>query len=159
HFHCYGCGARGHVLDWLCDFEGLDEESAKAVLADWQAGGMTPGERDTATLRLALELWDEARPIAGTPALDYLTDVRGIDVSVLPAEAPLRFHPRCVFGPGLRAPALLALYQDVATDAPVGIHRIKLTPDVFAGATVQRLSLGRWPAPRSIKLWAANEPQ
>src|SRR5262249_31940774 len=29
----------------------------------------------------------------------------------------------------------------------------------FAGATVQRLSLGRWPAPRSIKLWAANEPQ
>ena len=58
-----------------------------------------------------------------------------------------------MFGPGRYVPALLALYQDVETDASAGIHRIKLTPDVFAGAKVERLSLGRWPTPRAIKLW------
>jgi len=160
HFHCFGCDARGSVLDWLRDFEGLDEAAAQALLADWQAGTLTePRARDDYTLKLALDLWEDAQLIAGTPAVDYLAKVRGIDVSVLPAEAPLRFHPRCIFGPGQRVPALLALYQDVATDVPAGIHRIRLSPEVFAGGKVERLSLGRWPAPRAIKLWSASESQ
>jgi hypothetical protein len=159
HFHCYGCDARGHVIDWLRDFEGLDEETAQAVFAGWQAGALVePRVRapDDYTLKLALELWDEAKPIAGTPAVDYLAKVRGIDVDGLPAEAPLRFHPRCMFGPGRHVPAFLALYQDVESDVPAGVHRIKLTPDVFAGAKVERLSLGRWPTPRAIKIWPAD---
>ena len=130
------------------------------MFADWQAGALIePRASDDYTLKLALDLWNEARPIADTPAARYLAEVRGIDVSLLATEAPLRFHSRCIFGPDRRAPALIALYQDVLTEARAGIHRIKLTPDVFAGAKVERMSLGRWPAPRAIKLWPAEGPQ
>jgi putative DNA primase/helicase len=69
----------------------------------------------------------------------------------------LRFHPRCPFGPGVRLPCLIALYRDVVSDAPAGIHRIALTPDVFAGGKVQRKTLGSWLTPRAIKLWPASE--
>ena len=69
----------------------------------------------------------------------------------------LRFHPRCPFGPGVRLPCLIALYRDVVSDAPAGIHRIALTPDVFAGGKVQRLTLGSWPTPRAFKLWPATD--
>lgn len=74
----------------------------------------------------------------------------------MPADVPLRFHPNCPFERGRRLPCLLALYQDVESNEPAGIHRIALTPDVFAGGQVQRRSLGRWPRPRAIKLWPAG---
>jgi Toprim domain len=129
------------------------------VLADWQAGVVQPRAADEYTLKLALELWETAKPIAGTPAIEYLAGVRGIDVDALPPEAPLRFHQHCVFGPGLRLPCLLALYRDVESDAPAGIHRVALTPEVLAGGKVERRTLGSWPAPRAIKLWPASDPQ
>jgi hypothetical protein len=99
-------------------------------------------------------LWEEARPIANTLAAQYLTN-RRINVDVLTAnvEAVLRFHPQCPFGPGTRHPCLLALFRDVATDAPAGIHRVALTPD---GQKIERRMLGQWPAPRAIKLWPAE---
>lgn len=81
-------------------------------------------------------------------------------MDVLPdsVNETLRFHPRCPFGPGVRLPCLLALYRDVETDAPAGIHRIALTDDVLlAGGKVQRKTLGCWPAPRAIKLWPATD--
>jgi hypothetical protein len=74
-------------------------------------------------------------------AIRYLADVRGIDIAALPADVPLRFHPRCTFGAGQRLPCLLALYQDVESDEPAGIHRIALTPEVLAGGEVERRSL------------------
>jgi hypothetical protein len=51
---------------------------------------------------------------------------------------------------------LLALYQDIESDQPAGIHRIALTPEVMAGGKVERRSLGHWPRPRAIKLWPAT---
>jgi hypothetical protein len=46
---------------------------------------------------------------------------------------------------------VLALFRDVESDAPAGIHRIGLTPDA---KKIRRLTLGRWPnGPRAIKLW------
>jgi hypothetical protein len=115
-------------------------------------------QTDDSTLALALRLWGQSRPIAGTPAVRYLADVRGIDVDALPANIgeTLRFHPRCTFGSGIRLPCLIALYRDVETDSFAGIHRIALTPDVFAGGKVQRLTLGSWPKPRAFKLWPAK---
>jgi hypothetical protein len=156
HYHCFGCGAHGDAIDWLRDVEGLDYDAAKALLAQGQAAAAAPSANTDYTLKLALALWRTAAPIAGTPALRYLADIRGIDVTALPAEAPLRFHPRCVFGPDLRAPALIALYTDVVTDEPAGIHRVKLSPNVFAGGKVERLSLGRWPGPHACNTAAGR---
>lgn len=91
--------------------------------------------------------------------MDYLAKVRRIDVDALPDNLAdtLRFHPRIPFGPGVRLPCLVAIYRDVETDEPAGIHRIALTPDVFVGGKVQRKTLGSWHAPRAIKLWPATD--
>jgi len=155
HYYCFGCGAHGGHLDWLREAEGLTTDAAIKVIFDWQpsASRQTQQENDTRTLEWALALWHAAKPIADTPAIRYLSEVRGIDTTALPAEVPLRFHPNCPFERGHRLPCLLALYQDVESDEPAGIHRIALPPDVFAGAKVERRSLGRWPRPRAIKLW------
>jgi hypothetical protein len=73
----------------------------------------------------------------------------------LPAsiDEVLRFHPRCPFGAnGGRHPCLVALFRDVETDAPAGIHRIGLTVEA---KKIKRLTLGRWAGVRAIKLWPA----
>jgi hypothetical protein len=111
-----------------------------------------PPEDDQRTLRLALALYNKSQPIAGTLAEHNLTG-RHIDIAQLPADVPLRFHPHCPFGRG-EQPCLLALFRDVATDAPAGILRTALTAD---GRRIARKGLGRWPAPRAIKLWPADE--
>jgi hypothetical protein len=76
--------------------------------------------------------------------------VRGIDVAALPPDIDkaLRFHPRCPFN-GNRHPCLIALFRDVETDEPAGIHRITLTSDA---QKIERFMLGRWGRPRAIKL-------
>jgi hypothetical protein len=156
HYHCFGCGAHGGHLDWLREVEGLSPDAAIDALLHWQGRTASPRhDNDARTLKLALALWQAAKPIAGTLAVRYLADVRGIDVEALPANVPLRFHPRCIFGMGRRLPCLIALYQDVESGEPAGIHRIALTPEVMAGGEVERRSLGRWPKPRAIKLWPA----
>jgi Toprim domain len=108
-------------------------------------------------LSSAKRLWEAAQPIGDTLAIKYLANVRRIDTNRLPDSAPLRFHPRCPFGPGKVLPCLIACYQDIATDEFAGIHRIALTPEIFAGGKVQRRTLGSWPAPRAIKLWPATD--
>jgi DNA polymerase I-like protein with 3'-5' exonuclease and polymerase domains len=156
HYHCFGCGAHGGHLDWLRDVEGLGADAAIDVIFHWQGqASSVRHDNDARTLKLALALWQAAKPIADTLAVRYLAEVRGIDVGMLPANAPLRFHPRCTFGPGKRLPCLIALYQDLESDAPAGIHRIALTPEVLAGGEVERRSLGRWPRSRVVKLWPA----
>jgi Toprim domain/CHC2 zinc finger len=161
HFHCYGCGVHGSTIDWLMLVEGLNREQALAHLASWQGQPIRRQRATTSrpaaeTLEFARELWDAAEPLAGTLAERYLAEVRCIDVEALPAEVPLRFHPDCVFGAGHYGPCLLALFQDVETDAFAGIHRIAVTRDVFTGGRVQRRTLGRWPRPRAVKLWPAG---
>lgn len=54
-------------------------------------------------------------------------------------------------------PAMLALFRDCENDTPAGIQRIALVPEVFVGAKVERMTLGRWPRPRTVKLWPAGE--
>jgi DNA polymerase I-like protein with 3'-5' exonuclease and polymerase domains len=143
HYHCFVCGAHGH-LDDLPPEVSLPTETTATSTSDG--------------LARATKLWSEAKPIGGTLAEEYLAKVRGIDISALPPDIgeTLRFHPRCPFGPNNRVPCLVALYRDVVTNDPAGIHRIALTPDVFAGGEVKRWMLGRWSnGPRVIKLWPA----
>lgn len=140
---------------------GIDRDTALHFLKAWN-GPVAPrrqtDDKAARTLALALRLWQAAKPIVGTPAIKYLADIRGIAIDALPTDdTALRFHPRCPFGPGVRRPCLIALYRDVVTDAAAGIHRIALTPEVFAGGKVQRRSLGSWPTPRAIKLWPAGD--
>ena len=100
----------------------------------------------------ALRLWQQAKPIAGTLAAQYLTKHRRIDLAALPANVDdvLRFHPNCPFGSGTRHPCLLALMRDIASDEPTGIHRIALTAN---GSKIDRRMLGRGGA---VKLWPAG---
>lgn len=161
HYHCFACGAHGDAINWLMEVEGLSFTAAQDALACWEPRQRPAAELadDGKTLERARKLWDAAQPIAGTRAADYLT-FRHIDVDQLPSGdmAVLRFHPDCPFGEGIQHPCLLALFQDVETDAFAGIHRVALTASAFTpGGTVERRMLGRWPGRRAIKLWPASD--
>jgi hypothetical protein len=154
HFHCFGCGAHGDHLDWLMMVEGMDRDEAVRVLESWDGPIARPhsAEEDgEEKCRLALQLWQGARPIAGTLAASYLSERRRINIAALPDDdAALRFHPSCPFGPGVRKPCLIALLRDVVTDEAIGIHRIALTPDADR---IERRMLG---GAGVVKLWPAG---
>jgi DNA polymerase I-like protein with 3'-5' exonuclease and polymerase domains len=152
HYFCFVCGASGDAISWLMEVEGLTYTEAVNALETFEPRAHPP-EHEQGALRLALALWEQAKPIAGTLAEHYLTG-RHIDVAQMPADVPLRFHSHCLFGAGKRHPCLLALLRDIETNAPAGILRTALTAD---GCKLDRLSLGRWHAPRAIKLWPAGE--
>ena len=160
HYHCFACGAHGDAIDWLREVEGLSFQAAQDALAHWEPRERSAAARedDNKTLAQAQVLWDDAKPIAGTRAIDYLM-FREIDVDQLTGgpEASLRFHPSCPFG-AARVPCLLALYRDIDTDDFAGIHRIALTPSAFTRApgAVARRMLGRWARRRAVKLWPAE---
>jgi hypothetical protein len=142
HYHCFGCGAHGPLSD---------------LPGDWAEAASTAHQSDDGaeTLAYAHRLWQQAKPIGGTLAERYLREIRGVDTDVPPPnlERSLRFHPRCPFN-GDRLPCMLALFRDLETDEPAGIHRIALTPEA---AKIERRMLGRWRRPRAIKLWPAGE--
>lgn len=82
--------------------------------------------------RQALTCWQEAQPIAGTPAEVYLREVRLITAALPPW---LRFHPACWHGPSARRlPAMVAMVQGV--DLPA-THRTFLAPDGSGKASVE----------------------
>jgi DNA polymerase len=155
HFHCFGCGAHGDSVDWLMMIEEMSRDEALAVL-ECSKGRLVPPPRriddGEAGRARALRLWQQAKPIAGTLAAQYLAERRRIDFAALPdnVDEVLRFHPNCPFGPGARHPCLLALMRDVASDEPTGIHRIALTAK---GGKIDRRTLGRGGA---VKLWSAG---
>jgi Toprim domain/CHC2 zinc finger/DNA polymerase family A len=156
HYHCFGCGAHGDRIDWLMGVEKLSRTEAVHLLKTWD-GPVTPKPsalNDEISKRtFALQLWEQARPIAGTLAARYLADIRGVDLTALPADIDkaLRFHPRCSFGPGMRHPCLLALMRNAVTDVPVGIQRIALTADANK---IDRRMLG---SSGVVKLWPAGK--
>jgi DNA polymerase len=152
HYHCFGCGAHGDLIDLLMKIEGMNLLDAEQAVAAY-----TPAARNSQRpdyLPAALRYWKEAQPIGGTLAERYLVDIRRIDTALLPAEIDLRFHPRCHFN-GARLPCMIALLRDSLTDEPTGIHRIALTAQVFAGGKVERRLLGRQ-GRGVVKLWPAG---
>jgi hypothetical protein len=159
HFHCYGCGEHGSRLDWLMRVEGMTEEEAVTLIKDWpgpSAAGPQNG-RDTADDLAFIEaIWRSAQPLLGSIGEYYLDETRGIDITKLPAAIhdSLRFHPRCVFGPGTYLPCLIALMRDPLTDAPVGVQRIALEQRNGRIEKIGRMMLGRAGV---VKLWPAGE--
>jgi DNA polymerase I-like protein with 3'-5' exonuclease and polymerase domains len=133
HYHCFGCGKHGSVA-----------ELPEAPDPPGSTGGATN------YLDRAHHLWGEARPIEGTLAERYLLETRRIaSATVSELNGTLRFHPACPFD-GIHHPCLLALFVDVFTDEPAGIHRVALTADA---QKIGRMMLGSWkPRYRAIKL-------
>lgn len=162
HAHCMGCGwhARDRLV-FLKEVERLTEPEAIQLIKDWDGsarinGAMAADDDTAARVARALQLWDEARPIAGTPAARYLDQTRGIDLTGLPpdVQASLRFHPVCPFG-SERLSCLLALMRDPVTDVPTGIQRIALGLELDGSVRkIERRMLGRGGV---VKLWPADK--
>jgi hypothetical protein len=132
HFHCYGCGAHGDVIDWLRRARGMSFADAIAYLT---GGGSSivchaqPAERwnrpgHPRMQEIARVIWSDAIDPHSTLAEAYLHS-RGLE---LPDEPVLRFHPRCPCDKD-RLPAMVALMSDPLTGDPRGIHRTFLLPD------------------------------
>jgi hypothetical protein len=81
--------------------------------------------REARRLQLLRTVWQEAVPIAHTPAETYLHR-RGIRLRHWPAD--LRFHPACPRGAD-RLPALVVVMRDPITGEGVGLQRIFLAAD------------------------------
>jgi hypothetical protein len=155
HFHCFACSAHGNHITWLTEIEGLSRDEAIETLLNWSPIARPQSNTTNNNIERALRLWEAGESITGTLAAQYL---QGRKITRGPAhpEDVLRFHPHCPFG-GETLPCLIALFRDVETDEPAGIHRIALTPELLAGrAKVQRRMLGRWRRPRAFKLWPAG---
>jgi putative DNA primase/helicase len=131
HFHCYGCGAHGDVLDWLQRTRRMSLPEAVRYLGGdapdlgnrphslkAPAAAPPPDDGDRCRAELARTIWREAVPASDSPVVAYLAG-RGLR---LPDDAPLRFHPACPRG-AERCPAMVALMTDAITGEPCGLHR------------------------------------
>lgn len=87
---------------------------------------------------LALRLWSEARDPRGRVVAGYLAS-RGLSLPDDIAGDVIRFHPALKFD-GLPVAAMVALYRDIRTNEPCGIHRTFLDG---AGNKLDRKMLGR----------------
>jgi DNA primase len=92
-FHCWGCGQKGDVFDWLIKIDGLDKADALKVLADKAgvelSGGRPPAEREREKRLLAAHETAHfyfRQALRGTPkgksAAEYLA-ARGIEPAMV----------------------------------------------------------------------------
>jgi len=88
-------------------------------------------------VRSALAIWDEAVDPTGTVVETYLAG-RGLHVGEAAVEA-IRFHPALRYE-GATVSAMVALFRDIATDSPCGIHRTFIDGQ---GRKIDRRMLGR----------------
>jgi hypothetical protein len=84
-----------------------------------------------------LRLWNEAHDPRDTPASAYLAS-RGLTLGADVGDV-IRFHPMLKFE-GIRVGTMLALFRDVASNEPCGIHRTFLDGE---GRKLDRKMLGR----------------
>jgi len=112
-WHCWNCGWKAGTT--------AHRTPQKTVQ---QTVPATP-PRTASTTDMALRLWQDALPIGASLAELYLRR-RGV---TCPLPEVLRFHPSCPRGQEERRPAMVALYSDIRTCAPCGIHRTFLAAD------------------------------
>jgi putative DNA primase/helicase len=98
-----GCSAH-NVLSALRRCELIGANKQRCVI-DARGGRFNAVDRKNR----ALHLWNEAFPVSGTIAAQYLLS-RGI---VLPSLPALRFHPRCPHPSGANLPAMIGLVEHV----------------------------------------------
>jgi hypothetical protein len=97
------------------------------------------GAADTTDMsRVALRIWSEAMPIAGTIAERYLASRLIVDLQPGIDGAVLRIHPSCPYR-GARQPCMIALLRDIFSNEPRAIQRTALSRD---GDKIGRAALG-----------------
>lgn len=127
-WHCFGCGVGGDVIDWVAKLNNTPAIDAAAMLSGRTVSTTlvtlaTPAKpQSEGRIDEARKLWQDAGPIAQTPACSYLQS-RGITSS--PPDS-LRFA-RLRFAGAVR-PALVGLVTS-ADNEIVGVHRIFLNED------------------------------
>jgi hypothetical protein len=144
-FHCARCGEHGYARNDSITSKIDPEKRTRIAEAERQEA-----EDLNRRQRRALEIWNEAIPIAGTLAERYLIK-RGIDLDQLPNDMAdvLRWHSRCPWKRG-HAPCLLALWTDVISGEPKAIHRTAISPQP---ERIDRMSLGPTRGCVVIRLW------
>ncbi len=147
HFHCFGCGAHGDLVNWTMAMGRMTFPEAVAHLAG-AASNQThqfpqtrshgpiapPADVDAANRReLARHIWIESVDPRGTIAETYLGH-RGVR---LPDRPVIRFSPACPRKGGA-LPAMIALLTDPVTGAPCGVHRTFLAADGSGKASIEK---------------------
>lgn len=139
-WHCFYCGQTGNASTGE-KLDPVKEAEARRRLVEQER------DRKTEKTARALRIWEDAVPIAGTLAIDYLR-ARAIDGLPPDPDSVLRFHPACPFGTDTR-PCMIALFRDAITDELRAIHRTWVGT---RGKAYGRMALG--PIARAaIKLW------
>jgi phage/plasmid primase-like uncharacterized protein len=159
-WNCRGCDRGGDVIDLVRHIDDCGFIEAVALLTGEGARQQirTPraqpvaDKSDTDTIDIAARIWKEANAIEGTIGAIYFEFERGISEFPPDCAGSLRFHPQCTWG-GERKPCILALFRDVVTKKPTGIHRIALSA---AGELIGRKALGRKQG-CAVKLWPDAE--
>lgn len=93
-------------------------------------------QADEKILRLALRIWDNAGHIRGSLAEKYLRSRH----CYVPDAKSLRFTSSCYYAKNDYRPAMIALFTDILTGKPIGIHRTYLNPD---GTKLDKKMLGK----------------
>jgi hypothetical protein len=150
HYHCFGCGEHGDVIDWLTAQRGMSFREALAYLGAPDSGRraapvqpVARASRASDNRAAAMRIWGEALDPRRSIVADYLS-TRGL---CLPPEPVLRFHPECPCR-DRKLPAMVALLSDPVTGEPTGgIHRTFLRPDGSGKAEIEggaKRMLGPW---------------
>jgi putative DNA primase/helicase len=132
-FGCRGCGAADDVIALTMHVDGCGFRAAVRTLGGFddvklvvpvKSAPPPAAHDDTKQIERALSIWDEAEPIAGTVAAEYLRR-RGLEPPE--SDEALRFIWACPIG-DTRYPCLVALFRDIQTNEPKAIHRIAIGP-------------------------------
>jgi Toprim domain/CHC2 zinc finger len=175
-WNCRGCDKGGDIIDLVQHLDGgefldaVETLTGQRPLGDATAAREHARERDRINREEkaredarktadALRWWNEGINIWNTPAQAYLASRACAGMFPVDRDAVFRWHPTCPFGGG-HMPCLLALYRNVITDDPQGVHRTPLTLDGKRpigpdGETIKRKTYGPT-TNAAIKLWPAN---
>jgi hypothetical protein len=155
---CPYCGCKRHLRlwqkKWHCfycghdeSYEGDDLEIGPNLARELQR------EQQAANIVRGLQLWEETIPINNTLGMRYLHR-RGLEPPPN-ADAVMRWHPNCPFGPQQTASCIISLFRDALTDKPTGIHRTAIYSEVGRS---QKKAMGQI-AGSAIKLWPLGDSQ
>ncbi len=148
-YKCFGCGASGDAIDFLQMTRGLKFHDAVEELAGRprktyikpsahhppsQVAHNPPSQVDHQRMQRPLEIWEEGRPITGTPVETYLAS-RSVSYQ---GEA-LRWHSSCPFGESERCSCMIGLVRNIVTNQPQAIHRTALDAN---SRKIGRMALG-----------------
>ncbi|MBN8966170.1 MAG: hypothetical protein J0H89_12520, partial [Rhizobiales bacterium] len=106
--------------------------------ARYEPAALSPDPTQDDRIRFALDIWQQSTDPRGTVVERYLAG-RGLDLDDAISGNVLRHHPSLRYD-GSTTAGMVALYRDIATNAPCGIHRTFLNR---GGRKLDRKMLGR----------------